>query len=162
MSRRRIVITVSFVICMLILFLSFIVPVQREMGWIDALTASMKYQTYLTFGFEMTPLLKSTPVIKPSPLANWLERQEGKLEYNWRHINGTLKTIWGKPFAFGHGSAPPIYFLKGDMLEHFVISSSDEELRHFVDVMRHGTNEEQEAAVKAAVDKALAAMSLGG
>ena len=159
MSRRRIVITAFFVVGLVILFLSFAVPVQREMGWIDAVTASTKQQTYLTFAFDMTPLTKTTPVIEPSPLAHWLARREGEVQYDWRHVNGTLKTIWGTPVGFGHGPAPPIYFLQGSLLEHFVDSSSDEDLRHFVDVMRHGTKQEQEAAVKAATDKALTAMS---
>jgi hypothetical protein len=127
------------------------------MGWIDAVTASRKHQTYVTFGFDMTPLIKTTPVIEPSPLATWLARQETGMTYDWRHVNGTLKTIWGKPVGFGHGSAPPIYFFPGDWLEHFVKSSSDEDLRHFVDVMRHGTEQEQETAVRTAVDKELAA-----
>lgn len=162
MSLRSIVITVVVVAGLAILLLSFTVPVQREMGWIDAVTASEKHQTYLTFSFDMTPLIETTPVIEPSPLADWLARREGGVTYDWRHVNGTLKTIWGKAVGFGHRSAPPIYLLRGDLLEYFVKSSSDKDLERFVDVMRHGTKQEQEAAVKAAVDKALAPMSRGG
>jgi len=139
-------------------FLFFGGPVQREMGWIDAVTASTKQQTYVTFGFEMPPLILTTPVIKPSPLADWLARQEGTVTYDWRHVNGTLKTIWGTSVGWGHGSAPPMYFFSRDLLERFVKSSSDNELRHFVDVIRHGTEPEQKAAVEAAVNKELDAM----
>jgi hypothetical protein len=129
------------------------------MGWIDAVTASRKNQVWVTFTFDMTPLMKTTPVVELSPLATWLARREGEIEYDWHHVNGTLKTIWGTSVGFGHGSAPPIYCLQGDLLEIFVNSSSDEDLGMFVDVMRHGTMQEQEAAVKAVTDKALAAMS---
>ena len=162
MTRRRIAITVVVFAGLAILFLSFTVPVTREMGWIDAVTASTKHQTYVTFGFDMTPLIETTPVIEPSPLADWLARQEGEVTYDWRHINGTMKTIWGKSVGCGHGAAPPIYFFPRDLLERFVKSSSDNDLRHFVDVMRHGTKQEQKAAVEAAVNKELGAMSRSG
>lgn len=155
MSRRRIPITIAFVVGFVLLLLSFIIPVKREMGWVDAITGSTKEQTYVTFGFDMTPLVETIPIINPSPLAKWLMRQEGDFKYEWRHVNGTLKTIWGKPVGFGHGSAPPIYFFSGDLLEQFVKSSSDEELKHFVEIMRHGTKQEQEAAVEAATDNCL-------
>jgi hypothetical protein len=146
------------VMLLAIMFLSFGVPVQREMGWVDAVTGSTKAKTYVTFGFEMPPLLKTTPIIKQSALADWLEKQEGGLTYDWRHVNGTLKTIWGTNVGWGHGSAPPIYFFPGELLERFVKSSSDEDLRHFIDVMRHGTKEEQKAVVDAAVNKELTAI----
>ena len=57
------------------------------------------------------------------------------------------------------GSAPPIYSFPPDLLERFVKSSSDQDLRQFVDVMRHGTKQEKEAAVDAAVNKEFAAMN---
>ncbi len=161
MSRRRIIAIAVSAAGAAILLASFIIPVQREMGWIDAVTASTKHQTYVTFGFDMTPLMTTAPVIESSPLAEWLRHQEGDMTYDWRHVNGTLKTIWGTPVGFGHGSAPPIYFFPKELLEQFVKSASDEELRRFVQVMRRGTKEEQRAAVDAACEKELAAMSGG-
>jgi hypothetical protein len=158
MSRRHIVITVGWIAGFVILLFSIGVPVQREMEWIDAVTGSWKHQTYVTFSFDMTPLFKTTPVIEPSPLADWLARQAGGVTYDWRCMNGTLKTIWGTPVGFGHGRAPPIHQLRGELLRHFVQVSSDEDLRRFVDVMRHGTEQQQEATVKAATDTTLAAM----
>jgi hypothetical protein len=162
MSRQRTTITATSAVGLVILLLSFGVPVKREMRWIDSVTASKKRQTYVTFGFDMTPLMKTTPVIEPSPLADWLAPREGEVQYDWRHVNGTLKTVWGTSAGFGHGAAPPIYSLQGDLLESFVKSSSGEDLRRFVDVMRHGTPQDQKAAVKAAVHEALVAMSQGG
>ena len=138
-----------------ILVPSFVVPVQREMGWIDAVTASKKRQTYVTFGFDMQPLMKTTPTIETSPLADWLVQREGKIEFDWRHVNGTLKTIWGKPVGYGHDRSPPIYPSYGDLMKDFVSLSSDEDLLHFVEIMRHGSEEEQEAEVNAAIQKAL-------
>ncbi len=130
MSRRRIIVIVVLVVGLAILLLSFVVPVQREMGWVDAVTRSTKDQTYVTFGFEfeMAPLMKTTPIVEPSPLADWLARQDGEVKYEWRHVNGTLKTIWGTPVGWGHGSAPPILFFHPVLLEQFVKSSSDDDL----------------------------------
>ena len=161
MTRRRIVKTFAILVGLALLVLSFAVPVQREMGWIDAVTASRKHQTYVTFGFDMRPLMKTTPVIEPSPLADWLARREGQVDYDWRLVEGTLKTLWGTSVGHGHGPAPPILQFRL-FVEHFVKSASDEDLQRFVNVMRHGTQREQTAAIEAAVDKEIAARSRGG
>jgi hypothetical protein len=155
MSRQRIITAATAIFGMAIFFLSFVVPVKREMGWTDAVTRSEKRQTYITFSFGLPPLLKTSPVIEPSPLATWLARQDGEVEYHWCHTNGTLKTIWGTSVGCGHGRAPPIHLLPAGMLECFVASSTDDELRRFVDVMRHGNEQEQEAAVQAVAKRIL-------
>jgi hypothetical protein len=161
MRNRSITVAVILAIGLVVLLLSFATPVHEEMGWTDAVTGSTKRQTYVTSGFDMPPLMKTTPIIEPSPLAEWLARQEGPVTYDWRLVGGTLKTIWGKPVGHECGAAQPIFLLRC-FLDQLVKSSSDKELRRFVGVMRHGTRQEQEAAVKAAVDKVLAAESRGG
>jgi hypothetical protein len=154
-SRRRIAITAVSVALLAIFFLSFCIPVQREMGWIDSVTGSTKHQTQATIGFDMAPFWQATPVVKPSALAQWLARHEREIVYDWRHVNGTLKTIWGASAGFEHGDAPPIYSLPEQAIRPFVESSTDEELRQFIEVMRKGTHQAQEAAVNAAVERGL-------
>jgi hypothetical protein len=153
MSRRRTIFTVVLIAGLAIVYLSCTVPVTRQMGWIDAVTGSTKHQVYVTLGFDRKLLGESTPVIDVSPLAKWLERREGTLTYDWRHVEGTLRTIWGTSVGSGHGRAPPILEFPIERLDHFVKSSSDQELQRFVDIMRRGTRQEQEAAVESAVNK---------
>jgi hypothetical protein len=47
-----------------------------------------------------------------------------------------------------------------DLLGYYVKAASTEEMRRFADVMRSGTEQEQQAAVDAASDKALSSISL--
>jgi len=144
------------VMLFVILLLSFVVPVQRKMVWIDAITASTKTQTYVILSYDMTPLMKTVPRIKLSALADWLAKKEGGLTFDWHYAGGPLTTIWGTTIGRDCWSPPPIYPFRGDSLEDFVKSSSDEDLRHFVDVMRHGTEQEQRAEIHAAIEKLLA------
>jgi hypothetical protein len=147
--RKLLVVVMIFAV----LLLSFVVPVKEEKYWIDAVTASTKTQTNVTFSFRMSPLLKSTPRVKSSALADWLAQKEGGLTYDWRFVGGRLTTIWGTSLAYECGIDQPIFSFSEDVSRDFVKSSSDEELRHFVDVMRHGTKQEQQAAVHAAFEK---------
>ena len=107
-SLRTLLVVVT--ICA-VLLLSFIVPVRQEMDWIDEVTASTKHQTLITFGFEMTPLMKTTPVIKSSPLADWLESREGDVTYRWRFLSGPLETLWGTCAGHACGFGPTDLFL---------------------------------------------------
>ena len=76
--------------------------VKREMGWTDAVTGSTKAQSLWLFGID------TTPVVRQSALAAWLERAEGKTSYDWRHVRGTWMTLSGRSRGFGHGRAPAI------------------------------------------------------
>ena len=157
MSRRRIVKTISWIAGLVILLLSFFVPVQYRNGWIDPVTGARKHQTDLTFSFDMKPFFKTTPIIQSSALADWLARREGGVTYQWRYSSGALQTVWGMSLGYSDGDSLFMRRLSLNQIEDFVKSSSDDELGHFVDIMRHGTKEKQEVAVEAAVTKALAA-----
>lgn len=163
MLRRRIVNTASWIVVGLVfLVVSLCVPVKQNMTWIDPVTGSWKHQSGLTLSSDMKPLLTTTAAIEPSPLAMWLVRREGRVQYNWHSLNTTWKTLWGTVTGLGCSRAPPIYSLRGDLLEYFVKSSSDDDLRCFVDVMRHGTEAEQRAAIESAGRKAIDAKYQGG
>ena len=161
MVRRWIVRTFLVIAGLVILAASVVVPVRGRAYRIDSITGSTKRQTCVTFGFGMKSLWKSTPVIEPSPLAHWLLQEKGDASYNWSFVSAGLDTIWGVTVERGCSSAPPIFLLEDGLQDLFIKSSSNEELRHFVDVIRHGTKEEQRAAVEVAAEKALAAMSRG-
>jgi hypothetical protein len=158
---RRWIRTLLVIAGLVILAASAVVPVRGKAYWIDPISGSTKRQTYMTFGFGMKPVWKSTPVIEPSPLADWLLQEERDATCNWSFVSAGLDTIWGVTVERGCSSAPPIFLLQDGLQDLFIKSSSNEELRHFVDVMRHGTKEKQRAAVEVAAEKALAAMSRG-
>ena len=149
MSRRRILKIVGVAAVIVLLLLSFVFPVKRQMAWMDVVTGATKHQTQWVFGLE------SSPTIEPSPLSKWLVREEGAIQYVWQYTHGPSETIWGRPVSFACGRAPPIYPLHGDLGEDFVRASSEEELRRFVKIMREGSVAEQQAAVDAAARVAL-------
>lgn len=123
------------------------------MGWVDAVTGSRKRQTLWLWGID------SQPVIEPSALELWLIAREGAIQHDWRHTEGTWKTIWGRSTGWSHGRAPATYSLSyPGLIEIFVRESSDEELAAFVDTMRHGSRDEKDAAVSAASDRILATL----
>lgn len=53
---------------------------------------------------------------------------------------------------FQDGSAPPIYQIR-PLLKSFANASSEQEVRRFADVMRNGTDAEQESAVNEVISK---------
>jgi hypothetical protein len=126
---------------------SIALPLKRQMQWVDAVSGSTKEQCIWRFGYN------DPAVIQRTELADWIEAQEGTHTFDWRHVNGTWKTLWGTPRDFGHGPAPAIYSLQGPMMDSFVNRSSNDELREFVEIMRSGTKSEQYDAVFAAIDK---------
>ncbi len=64
---------------------------------------------------------------------------------------------FGRGIGSSHGSAPAIYPLRtADLMKRYVDASTDAEILGFVRVMQTGTEDEQDMAVEAAVDKAFA------
>lgn len=149
---RRILKIVGVVTGVVLLLLSFVFPVKQQAGWMDSVTGASKHSTQWIFGLECAP------TIEPSALSKWLVREEGAVQYDWRYVQGNPETIWGMPVGCALGRAPPIYPLHGDLGEHFVRASSDEELRRFIKIMREGSDVERQAAVDAAERVALQAI----
>ncbi len=132
-----------------LLVVSLVVPAKLESGWVDPVTGTTRYETRWLGCFS------GTPTIERTALDAWLVREEGLVTYDWRQIVGTSGTIWGRAHSRGHGRAPEVLSLRGELMTMFVKASSDDELRRFVDTMRHGTRSEQRDAVNRAFETAI-------
>ena len=150
MKQTGIVIASVAILIIVLAMLSLTIEAKRDMISIDPVTGSIQNQTHWCWG------MKSTPTVHRSPLADWVVRKEGSIKYDWHFLCGQGRSIWGR--YNGHaicGPAPVIYPLHVSLIDGFVKQSSDEELQRFVDVMRHGTEAEQRAAVDAACNRAI-------
>ena len=116
------------------------------MIWIDATTASVKYQTRWTWGYD-TPQR-----IEQSQLELWARKNNQFKGYDWRCTAGTFKTILGSQRGSGHGPAPEIYPLHQIEVDLFVKNATQDELNEFMKVMNTGTVSEKEGAVTKAID----------
>ena len=143
MARRRrcLMLAIPFVFALVTLF----APSRREMGWIDAVSGSMKHQTQWLLSDWI--VFETRSVMERSALEEWIIEHEGIHRHDWRHVNGTRTTLWSR--EFGHDQAPAIYQLRR-VLDDYVRLASDEEIAEFVRQMRTGTEAEQEAAVEQA------------
>lgn len=124
------------------------ISVRRTQSRMDAITGSMEWQTTWPLG------ITAGPRIYPSPLENRMTKMGVTWTRDWRSLNTTHETLTGQPTYRGCGMAPRIYELH-PMLDIIEKSSSDQEIRQFVDVMQHGTDEQQREAIDAAADRAL-------
>ena len=124
------------------------VGVREDTQWIDAVTGSTRRQTVWTFG------ITRGPSVGPSPLETRLRDKGIGWSADWRFVSETQRTLLGTAISRGCGIAPPIYQIRS-MLGEFVSVSSDDDLWEFVRVMQSGGDEEQRAAVNAAVEQVL-------
>ena len=118
----------------------------------DAVTGSMTWKTVWLFG------ITSGPRVDVSPLETRLKKNGITWTPSWQFLHNTHRTVLGNATCYECGSAPPIYQLR-PVVKEFAAASTDAELREFVRVMQSGTDAEQEAAVDAAGEKGLQAMS---
>lgn len=157
MSGRYIVITVISIVGLVILLLSLVVPVRNELGWTDPVTGSRKHQTRWTWCGVVTPI-ETTPIIRASPLAEWIIRREGTITYDWRSTRSTMDTIWGRSVGGAIRDFPPrIFRLYFPVQENFIKSSTDEEVQQFIDIMRRDGRGQFEA-IEAAYTKGRAGL----
>lgn len=127
------------------------VEVGIQRGWVDAVTGSYRSETDWVFGFT------SAERVVPSALEARLTQMGVVVPRDWRNVKGTLFNGLGRGIGNSHGSAPAIYPLRiGDLMKRYVDASTDAEILEFVRIMQTGTEDEQEAAVEAAADKAWA------
>lgn len=114
---------------------------------VDAVTGSMEWQTTWPLGFTRGPS------VQVSPLEARLTQAGIPWSRDWRLLHITHRSLLGRQ-GYSCGLAPPIYDLR-PVLPEFVAASTDAELQDFVRVMQSGTEAEQEAAVRAAIDRVL-------
>ena len=143
---------------LLIAFAAPTVAVKQVESRMDAVTGSMTWKTMWLFGTT------SGARVDVSPLETRLKSSGITWAPSWQFLHNKHRTVFGKATCCECGSAPPIYQLR-PVLEEFAAASTDADLREFVRVMQSGTDTEQKAAVEAAVEKGLQALSgapLGG
>lgn len=136
-------------VCFVVLFFVFFLltmTVKREMIWVDAMTASVKYQTRWVWGYD-TPQR-----IEQSQLELWARKNNQFNGYDWQYIAGTLQTLLGSPTGRACGHAPEIYSLHGFSINLFVKNATQEELNEFMKIMNTGTVSEKKDAVTKAFD----------
>ncbi len=124
---------------------------QRTQGWCDAISGSKKWQTTWPFGITTGSRMETSG----------LERRLHEIGYqwspDWRSVHFTATSLIGGR-RIECSSAPPILDITS-ILDSYVKGASPDELRHFADVLRSGSEQEQKAAVEAAGEKGLAAMA---
>lgn len=145
MRRIELAIVVLLVSCLLAMDVG---PKRHHFMWIDTVAGSIKREVRF---------LKPTIEIQRSSLEKWIIDHEGAYENQWRLQNSTTYTFYGRRVSsVGCIRRQAIYRLQaGDKNDAFVRAASDAEIAELVQVMRTGTDEEQEKAVDAALVIAL-------
>jgi hypothetical protein len=128
------------------------VTVRQVESRMDPVTGSMTWKTVWLFG------ITSGPRVDVSPLETRLKSSGITWTPSRQFLHNTHRTVFGNATCYECGSAPPIYQLR-PVLKEFAAASTDAELREFVRVMQSGTDAEQKAAVEAAGEKGLQALS---
>jgi hypothetical protein len=125
-----------------------LVPFRNDAAWIDPVTGTMKYE-------KRRLIFRSTTEEPPTALERWIVQAEGKHVRNWRFLHReTSALLYAGSYA--SGGHFPVYPLHEDVLNtSFVRRSTDAELARFVRTMRSGTPDEMQAAVDAALVKAV-------
>src|ERR1700733_15094707 len=145
LSRRA-----TILILVVCLIPAGILPCHSDLGWIDPVTGSMKYQTRIF----LVPVWTS---IESSDIEKWVVSREGKCSHDWQILYNTSTTLLGRR-SRGCGRGPEIYPLHaglGGLNTGFVHNATDREIAEFVRIMRTGTAAEKEEAAEAACNKAL-------
>jgi hypothetical protein len=128
------------------------VTVRTLKGRMDAVTGSTTWKTVWLSG------VTSSTRADVSPLETRLKNSGISWAPSWRFLHNTHRNVFGFATCYECGPAPAIYHLR-PVLKEFAAASTDAELREFVRAMQSGTDAEQNAAVEAAGEKGLAALS---
>ena len=120
----------------------------REDRRVDAVTGTTSWTTVWPFG------ITGGSRFDVSPLELRLKRSEIPWTPAWRGVHSTHRNLCGRAVGYECGSSQPINTLR-PVSEAFAAASTDEELTEFVRRMGSGSEAEQQAAVDAAVEKAI-------
>ncbi len=127
-----------------------VLPVRQWTIWCDPVSGSVKTRT-TWFG------ISAAPHYEVSPLESRLKAIEYTWPQTWKFMSRDHFTLFGRAVEWEDGEAPPIFSQRFGM-NGYARSATSDELRHFADTMRFGTESEQRAAVKIAGDKAIDAL----
>ena len=114
------------------------------------------FVTYRTYDIRICPITGSTlthrtflgraqpPERKVTALENWLRLREPEFEPQWQHLSRAEIRIAGGRYACGR--APEIYGYRRS-LENMLAHMMDEEIAEMVEILRHGSKEEQRSVL---------------
>jgi len=120
----------------------------RIEGWMDAVTGSSTQERVWLFG------LTTGPRKTESILERRLTERGIPWSPRWTFLHRTLCSLLMKSYQCG--DAPPIYSLNSFLELDPTFPWTDDELREFVRVMQSGSDEEQERAVQAVIERVIA------
>lgn len=151
--RLRVIIVIGFVLAGLVLAAVRLGVEREDMGWMDAVTGTMKYQTVWGSG---DAVVRSDVKVTESALDRRLRAMGVQWEPQWRKVMGTRRSGFGIRVIYSHGRAPPIYFMafgREEFLQTLLDGWTDEQVRTFVIILQIGTDDEQRAAVDSAIEE---------
>ncbi len=147
----RVVIVVAALV-VLALLAAPVIPGRRHEGWCDAVSGTVRWQTTWPFG------VVTGVHTDASPLDVRLHTLRYRWVPEWRRVHCTDQTLWGRRTGVEDSTVPPISQMH-QILQWYVDASTPDDLRQFADVMRLGTQQQQQAAVDAAFAKELASIA---
>ena len=118
------------------------VTVRVAESHIDAITGSIQLKTIWPLGITFGPR------VIESPLEIRLKSLGVTSTRTWRLLHRTHRNIVGRATCYQCGFAPPIRDVQ-PLLDEFVVASTDDELRAFVQEMQSGIESDQQATVDA-------------
>jgi hypothetical protein len=131
-----------------LLIASLLAAPRVDLGWIDPVTGSLKYQTRW-FG------VSTSTTVEQSAIEKWIIAHEGQCSNTWTLLFDTSRNVWGGVYSRGCGQAPEIYELQtGELNDLFVQTASNDEVSEFLNVMRGGSDDEKRQRVRAAAETA--------
>jgi len=133
---------ITIVLVVALVAIGLFVEVREVRRNIDLVTGSMNVKTTWLFG------LFSTQTHNPSPLELRLKKSGLVYTPSWQGFGQVNYNAFGIETFRGCGSTPPIYRLSS-LHTQFARLATDEELVAFVKVMQSGSDDEQDALIRA-------------
>lgn len=147
LSRASIRLALPALLALALLALPF-VSIRETRSRVDAVTGSMEWQTTWPFGITFGPK------VSPSPLEIRMTQLGIPWTRRWKFLHNTHRTLFGTATCYECGLAPAIDQLN-PVLPRYAQVATAAELRTVVNVMQNGTDDQQKAAVQAAIDETL-------
>lgn len=129
-----------------LLFLASAKPAYRQTTWVCPVTGSRKVQTRF---FDCL----GECAVTTTALADWITAEEGEYAPDWTYLGETELWLLGQRVCRVGHRPPAIFFLPEDCIAEYIASAPRSEIREFVQVMRSGSDPQQQDAVERCVQK---------
>ncbi|MCC7146775.1 MAG: hypothetical protein IT443_10040 [Phycisphaeraceae bacterium] len=152
-SRKWLLVTaVLLIFVVTVLVVAPLIEIGLAEYWMCGVCGSKKQQSTWLWG------IGTQPRVEESALAMWMAEHRLRHEHQWVYTHGRAYSLLG-PAARLTGELPAIsMLLSNDLMAHFVRKASEEEITAFLDVMNHGTTQQQEEAIQDACAYAISKM----